>query len=288
MKTRRGLFNNRLSKDPKYFCKKNASRIEKAGKLSRNERVWKVLQQESHIVSKEELTLKIQQEFFILEASDFESSLRRVLSAKLSDRVLSSQVIDALLTAAYSAGKELIEFAAYDLEATLEKGASTRDYVNTFLNTKGFHAIQIHRVANQLWKLGRKDLARLFQSRSAEVLNVDIHPACDIGKGIVLNHATGIVIGETAIIADNVTISQSVTLGGTGNERGDRHPKIQSNVQIGAGSTVLGNIEIGNNSKIGAGSVVLKPVYPHTTVSGIPAKVVETTPKSRPADHSHQ
>ena len=139
---------------------------------------------------------------------------------------------------------------------------------------KGFHAIQTHRLAHWLWTRGRQDFALYLQSRSSDAFQTDIHPAARIGRGIFLDHATGLVVGATAVIEDNVSMLQDVTLGGTGKERGDRHPKIRHGVLIGAGAKILGNIEVGHCARIAAGSVVLKPVPHNATVAGVPAKVV--------------
>src|SRR5262249_4895740 len=146
--------------------------------------------------------------------------------------------------------------------------------IEPVLYFKGFHAIQTHRLAHWLWNKGRKDFAYYLQSRSSSEFQCDIHPAAKIGRGIFLDHATGLVVGETAVIGDNVSILHGVTLGGTGKEGSDRHPKIGSGVLIGAGAKILGNIEIGHCSRVAAGSVVLKAVPPKTTVAGVPAKVV--------------
>jgi serine O-acetyltransferase len=139
---------------------------------------------------------------------------------------------------------------------------------------KGFHAIQTHRLANFLYRIGRTDLALYLQSRSSAVFQVDINPAVPVGRGVFIDHATGVVVGETAVIEDDVSILQNVTLGGTGKEQGDRHPKIRSGVLIGAGANVLGNLEIGECARVAAGSVVLADVPANTTVAGVPARVV--------------
>ena len=148
---------------------------------------------------------------------------------------------------------------------------------------KGFHAIQTHRLAHWLWNKGRKDFAYYLQSRSSAVFQCDIHPAARIGRGIFLDHATGLVVGETAVIGDDVSILHDVTLGGTGKEHGDRHPKIADGVLIGAGAKIIGNIEIGHCARIAAGSVVLKPVPNNVTVAGVPAKVVGDAPCAEPS-----
>ena len=146
--------------------------------------------------------------------------------------------------------------------------------IEPILYFKGFHAIQTHRLANWLWRHGRRDFALYLQSRASEVFQTDIHPQVPLGRGLFFDHATGIVIGATAVIDDDVSILQGVTLGGTGKESGDRHPKIRKGVLIGAGAKILGNIEVGRCARVAAGSVVLRPVPPNTTVAGVPARVV--------------
>ena len=161
-----------------------------------------------------------------------------------------------------------------DLSAVQERDPAARSMIVPFLYFKGFHALQAHRAAHWFWLQGRTALALYLQSQVSEVFNVDIHPAARIGKGILMDHGTGVVIGETAVIGDDVSLLHEVTLGGTGKESGDRHPKVGRGVMIGAGAKILGNITIGEGSKIAAGSVVLSDVPAHSTVAGIPAKVV--------------
>jgi serine O-acetyltransferase len=174
------------------------------------------------------------------------------------------------------------------LRAVFERDPAIDTMLTVLLNLKGYLAIQSHRLAHCLWKDGRKELAMFIQSRNSEVFSVDIHPASCIGKGVMFDHATGIVVGETAVIGDNVSIMQQVTLGGTGNETGDRHPKIASGVLIGTGATILGNVKIGQGAKVGAGSVVLTDVAPHTTVAGVPSKVVGRPDCDNPAQSMQQ
>ncbi|MDP2118269.1 MAG: serine O-acetyltransferase [Hoeflea sp.] len=170
-----------------------------------------------------------------------------------------------------------------DIQAVYDRDPACSRFIQPVLYFKGFHAIQTHRLAHWLWNRGRVDFALYLQSRSSEIFQTDINPAARIGKGIFLDHATGLVVGMTATIGDNVSILQGVTLGGTGKESGDRHPKIRDGVLIGAGAKVLGNIEIGHCSRIAAGSVVLKAVPHNTTVAGVPARVVGTAGCEEPS-----
>jgi serine O-acetyltransferase len=170
-----------------------------------------------------------------------------------------------------------------DILATLDRDPACTRLVEPVLYFKGFHAIATHRLAHVLWHSGQQDLALYLQSRSSEVFQTDIHPAARIGKGIFLDHATGLVIGSTALIEDDVSMLQDVTLGGTGAEGGDRHPKIRHGVLIGAGAKILGNIEVGHCARIAAGSVVLRPVPPKKTVAGVPARVVGEAGCAEPA-----
>jgi serine O-acetyltransferase len=170
-----------------------------------------------------------------------------------------------------------------DIQAVYDRDPACVRFLEPVLYFKGFHAIQTHRLAHWLLECGRRDFALYLQSRSSSVFQTDINPAARIGKGIFLDHATGLVVGETAVIGDNVSILHGVTLGGTGKEGADRHPKIGNGVLIGAGAKILGNIEIGSCSRVAAGSVVLKPVPPKSTVAGVPARVVGTAGCSEPA-----
>ena len=158
-------------------------------------------------------------------------------------------------------------------------------FIEPVLYFKGFHAIQTHRLAHWLWGKGRKDFAYYLQSRSSAAFQTDINPAVRIGRGIFLDHATGLVVGETAVIEDDVSILQDVTLGGTGKEDGDRHPKIRHGVLIGAGAKILGNIEVGHCARVAAGSVVLKPVPHNTTVAGVPGQGDRRSRLSRAVAH---
>jgi len=170
-----------------------------------------------------------------------------------------------------------------DIVATIDRDPAADRYLEPLLYFKGFHAIQTHRLAHWLLHKGRKDFAMYLQSRSSAVFQTDINPAARIGRGIFLDHGTGLVVGQTAVIDDDVSMLQDVTLGGTGKTDGDRHPKIGRGVMIGAGAKILGNIEVGACARIAAGSVVLKPVPPNMTVAGVPAKVVGEAGCAEPA-----
>ncbi|WP_412057930.1 serine O-acetyltransferase [Bartonella sp. DGB2] len=170
-----------------------------------------------------------------------------------------------------------------DLMAFLERDPACHRYIEPILYFKGFIALQTHRFAHIFWNQGRKDFAYFLQGRASCVFQVDIHPAAILGQGLFLDHATGLVIGETAVVEDNVSILHGVTLGGTGKECGNRHPKIRQGVLIGAGAKILGNIEIGACAKIAAGSLVLNSVSAHVTVAGVPAKIIARHTTQEPA-----
>ena len=201
-----------------------------------------------------------------LDHPDVPAALLRHVFTELVER-------DTALREAFSA----------DILAVADRDPACTKLIQPLLYFKGFHAIQTHRMAHALWKAGRKDLASYIQSRSSAVFQTDIHPAAPFGTGIFLDHATGLVVGSTAVIEDDVSLLQDVTLGGTGKETGDRHPKIRHGVLIGAGAKVLGNIEVGHCSRVAAGSVVLQPVPPKTTVAGVPARVVGEAGCAEPA-----
>lgn len=210
----------------------------------------------------------------ILSRNSLESALANHLSVKLSNSSLPSHTLCDIFMGTLTEDQDIIKAVQDDLRAVKERDPACISYVHCFLNFKGFLACQAHRVAHKLWSQRRKVLALLIQNRVSEVFAVDIHPGAKIGRGILLDHATGVVVGETAVIGNNVSILHNVTLGGTGKASGDRHPKIGDGVLIGAGTCILGNIKIGEGAKIGAGSVVLKEVPPRTTAVGNPARLV--------------
>ncbi|CAH8342309.1 unnamed protein product [Eruca vesicaria subsp. sativa] len=203
-----------------------------------------------------------------------DSALANILSVKLSTLTLPSHTLFELFTSVLQESPEITESVKQDLLAAKERDPACLSYVHCFLSFKGFLACQAHRIAHKLWTQDRKILSLLIQNRVSEAFAVDIHPGAKIGRGILLDHATAVVIGETAVVGDNVSILHGVTLGGTGKQCGDRHPKIGDGVLIGAGTCVLGNITIGEGAKVGSGSVVLKDVPPHTTAVGNPARLI--------------
>ncbi|KCV83514.1 serine O-acetyltransferase [Actibacterium atlanticum] len=210
----------------------------------------------------------------ILHHGSLQAALAYRTALKLSSDEMTDQMLREICDEAYGDDPGLAESARADLVAVHERDPASHRYLQPLLYFKGFQAIQAYRVAHWLWRQGRHDLAYFFQMRVSEEFGVDIHPAAKVGKGIMLDHAHSIVIGETAVVGDNVSMLHSVTLGGTGKEEEDRHPKIDNGVLIGAGAKVLGNIRVGHCSRIAAGSVVLNDIPPNTTVAGVPAKVV--------------
>jgi len=210
----------------------------------------------------------------ILNHKSFGDALSFRLASKLDNPMLPTMLIRDVISEAMAADNTLLSAAEIDMLATYTRDPACDDLTTPFLFYKGFHALQAHRVAHWLWHQQRKTLAQFFQNQISVTLGVDIHPAARLGCGIMFDHATGIVIGETAVVEDNVSILHSVTLGGTGKEGGDRHPKIRQGVLLSAGCKVIGNIEVGQNAKVGAGSVVLEDVPANVTVAGVPARVV--------------
>jgi serine O-acetyltransferase len=249
---------------------------------------WKILQQEAKEVAEKEPMLTSYIHACLINHHTFESSLSFILSNKLSDDVMPALVLREIFEAAYSLNPVMVDSAIIDIQAAVSRDPAVTSFLTVLIHFKGFQALQIHRLANYLWHNGRNDLSLFIQSRNSMASGVDIHPAATIGKGVMLDHATGIVIGETTVIEDNVSILQNVTLGGTGNEKGDRHPKIRQGVMIGSGAKILGNIEIGEGSKVGAGSVVLSNVPPCVTVVGVPAKIVGKPDCNMPCDSMKQ
>jgi serine O-acetyltransferase len=224
----------------------------------------------------------------ILHHDTLETAVIHRVAERLDHADLSAELIRQAYADALEAEPKIGEAFRADIVAVFDRDPATDRFIEPVLYYKGFHAIQTHRLAHWLWSQGRKDFAYYLQSRSSAVFQCDIHPAASVGRGIFLDHATGLVVGETARIGDNVSMLHDVTLGGTGKDHGDRHPKIADGVLIGAGAKIIGNIEIGHCSRVAAGSVVLKAVPHNVTVAGIPAKIVGDSPceePSRTMDH---
>lgn len=242
--------------------------------LPRHDPVWERLRSEANAMVASEPALST----FVYETVLNHERLEEVVIHRVAERlghvVVSAGLIRQTYLEALADEPILGEVFRADMAAVYDRDPACTRFLEPVLYFKGFHAIQTHRLANWLWRKGREDFALYLQSRSSEVFQVDVHPRVPMGRGVFIDHATGVVIGGTAIIEDNVSILQNVTLGGTGKESGDRHPKIRHGVLIGAGAKVLGNIEVGHCSKVASGSVVLKSVPPNTTVAGVPAKVV--------------
>jgi len=219
----------------------------------------------------------------ILAHQDLASAISELLAGKLATDDVPQNTLKGVFDEALRNDDSILEATTNDLLAIRERDPAVQHYSTAILYFKGFQALQAYRIGHWLWQQDRRGMALLLQSRISEVFAVDIHPAARIGSGILVDHATGIVIGETSVLEDNISILQSVTLGGTGKEIGDRHPKIKSGVLISAGAAILGNVTIGEGAWIGAGSVVLQDIPPHTTVVGVPGKVVGTPRTKQPA-----
>lgn len=251
--------------------------------------LWADIHARAQVVAQAEPALVPMLKRYVLDRQTFAEGIVRRLSERIAPTGNDVDSLVAAMQQAIAADPEILAQMRADIRATLERDPATEHALVPFLWYKGFHAISLHRLAHSLWKSSRRELATHLQSLMSEHLAVDIHPAASFGVGILLDHATGFVAGETAVVGDNVSFLHEVTLGGTGKARGDRHPKIRSGVLIGAGAKILGNITVGEGAKIGAGSVVLKDVAPHTSVAGVPAVVIGRTSVDAPAldmDHS--
>jgi serine O-acetyltransferase len=236
--------------------------------------VWESLRHEAMMVaSRERILAKVLTEF-VLERASLEDALSWRLSSRLAKGTVPENDLRDLFLTAYNSDPLIIKSIERDLQAVKERDPACDDFLSPFLYFKGFQALSAYRVANWLWNHNRNDLALYIQSLISVVYGVDIHPAAKMGKGILLDHGTGFVAGETTVIEDDVSILHEVTLGGTGKDRGDRHPKIRSGVLIGAGAKILGNVEIGEGARVGASSVVLADVPPHVSVAGVPSKIL--------------
>ena len=245
--------------------------------------VWAALRNQAAHAAAAEPALASLLNAVILSHDNLADALSYQLARKLGDQEMRAMTVREFAEDAFASDPAMVLAAEADLKAVFERDPACKGYVQPFLFFKGFLALQTHRVANWLWREGRETLAFYLQSRSSEVFQVDINPAARIGSGVCIDHGTGIVIGETAVVGDDVSMLHGVTLGGTGAERGDRHPKIGKGVLLGAGAKVLGNITIGDYAKIASGSVVLKPVPAHCTAAGVPARLVNCPTCEEPA-----
>lgn len=245
--------------------------------------LWSAIREEIRQASAEEPSLAGYFHAAVLSHDSLESALTYTLASLMGNQVVSTLTLYQVIEEGFASDETIGRRMRQDLLAHYDRDPACDRYYIPLLYFKGFQALQSHRIAHWLWQEGRFGMAYYLQSRGSEIFAVDIHPAAAIGGGLMIDHATGLVIGETAVVGDNVSMLHSVTLGGTGHELGDRHPKIGSGVLIAAGAKILGNIAIGEGAKVGAGSLVLESVEAHTTVVGVPARVVGDKLKNVPA-----
>lgn len=250
--------------------------------------VWKKIYTDAQILVENEPILGGMLHSSILHHESFEKALSYRLAMKLASDEMPATIIRELSEEAHASDPSIGDAARADVVAVMERDPASHNFCQPVLFFKGFQAVQAYRLAHWLWVNNRPGLAYFIQMRISEVFGVDIHPGAKIGKGIMIDHAHSIVIGETAIVGDNVSMLHSVTLGGTGKADGDRHPTIENGVLIGAGAKVLGNIVVGYCSRIAAGSVVLRDIPPCKTVAGVPAKIVGEAGCSQPAQSMNQ
>ena len=254
-------------------------------KLSDIDPIWDKIRLEASVSSERDQLISSFMYSHVLVHRSLESALSLHLSQLLESLHFDHRVINIIFDEFYDQDSQIQQVIRADISAFYERDPACHRYIDPLLYFKGFHALQTHRLAHWLWINNRKEFAYYLQSVASRVFAVDIHPAAKFGRGIFMDHATGIVIGETAVIGDNVSMLHDVTLGGTGKKGGDRHPKVRSGVLIGAGAKILGNINIGNSSRIASGSVVLHDVPDKTTVAGVPAKVIGSSAKDHPSQN---
>lgn len=253
------------------------------------DRVWQTLRVEVEQQLDVEPILATFMQPTVLQHDSFGNALAALLAQKLTCPTLTEPNLRKIINHAYNNEPALLQVAIDDLLAFYTRDPACDRYSLPFLYYKGYQGLQMHRIGHWLWSNARRELALYLQSRISEVFAMDIHPAARIGNGLMIDHATSIVIGETAVVGDNVSMLHAVTLGGTGKASGDRHPKVDAGVLIGAGAKILGNVHIGEGAKIGAGSVVLNDVPAHCTVAGVPAKPIGACISAQPAlemDHT--
>lgn len=259
-----------------------------AENLAQCDPIWSALREQAEELARTEPALASFAHAVVINHARLEDALSYNLAKKIGCEDMSPMLAREIFTSALAVDPDIGAATRADLSATFERDPACHSHLQAFLYFKGFQAIQCHRMAHWLWHQERKALAYFIQSRVSELFGVDIHPAARIGRGIMMDHATGVVIGETAVVEDDVSIMHDVTLGGTGKEGGDRHPKIRRGVLLSMGVKVLGNIEVGEYSRIGAGSVVLKSVPAHCTAVGVPAVLVNCRGVDRPSQEMDQ
>lgn len=250
--------------------------------------IWTALRKQAEELAGREPALASFIHATILNHARLEDAISYHLAKKVGGDDVSPMLAREIFDQAMTADSEIGAAIRADLSAVFERDPACHSYVEAFLFFKGFHALQCYRIGHWLWTQHREGMALFFQSRISELFDVDIHPAAQLGRGIMIDHATGVVIGETAVVGDDVSMLHGVTLGGTGKEEGDRHPKIGRGVLLSMGAKVLGNIHVGEYSRIGAGSVVLKSIPPRCTAVGVPAKIVNCSGCERPSQEMDQ
>ncbi len=251
--------------------------------------IWEQIRSEAREQTAAEPMLASFFHAIILNHKSLEDALSYHLASKLESSTLPALTLRDLIAAAFERDPAIGAAVREDIRAVRDRDPACDTFSLPLLYLKGFQALQAYRVSHYYWERGRKSLAHFLQSRTSEVFGVAIHPAAVIGRGVFVDHATGVVIGETAVVGDNVSMLHAVTLGGTGKESGDRHPKIRKGVLLSAGAKLLGNITIGEGAKVGCGAVVLNDVAPHTTVVGVPARPVGRARTDQPAlDMDHK
>jgi serine O-acetyltransferase len=257
-------------------------------KLAHHDPIWAAMRTQAAELAEAEPALASFVHAIVLKHEKLEDALSYHLANKLGSDDLSPMMVREIFQEAFMADTKIGASVRADLSAVFERDPACHSYVQAFLFFKGFHALECYRIAHFLWAKARKPMALFFQNRISDLFAVDIHPAAKLGRGIMIDHATGVVIGETAVVEDDVSMLHGVTLGGTGKEEGDRHPQIRRGVLLGAGAKVLGNIEVGEYSRVGAGSLVLKSVPAHCTVAGVPAKIIGCKGPERPSQEMDQ
>src|ERR1700691_2601704 len=253
-----------------------------------DDNLWERLREEANDVLSREPILASLVLTAVINRHTFEEAVVHRIALRLANNTVSGDLIADAFLAALRGDPGIGKGFRADIAAVVDRDPACTRLIEPLLYFKGFQAIQTHRLAHWLWNDNQQDFALYLQSRSSDLFQTDIHPAARFGRGIFLDHATGLVVGATSIVEDNVSVLQNVTLGGTGKESGDRHPKVRHGVMIGAGAKILGNIEVGHCSRVAAGSVVLHPVPPNSTVAGVPAKVVGSAGCPEPARDMNQ